>query len=465
MISIMSEFHALDSDDLIDNFDMGFSGELDFGGDPIPDIQVEHNSMQGISPSRSLGESPSIGSDGSTGEQATSADNSNQNFPVLLHEIVSNDEYDCIHWLPCGTKFNISNKEIFTAQVIPRYFDARGGTKFTSFTRRLKRWNFSRVAAGSNIGSYYHNSFLKNNPDLAATIVYPAKTPRKKNPLTPPLKSAPIIKSKNKARRRASTGCMANDIEKGFTPIPIKPEIEVCADSGLFDMDKDMAEFLASSDFCNDHDDLFARPEKTVRQATATPPFSSSDLEPVPVTDFSLKQTACTSAQQKKVINPPSFYTLKPSPFTLNMMQQIQMQQVKPLTLPGTLRVDQQQMRQPTFQPQMRRHSCLSTIGSNNFDSSPFGRNQYPTAPPTSAFNPFLQVNNMHMNQMMARHMMMSIKNSEIHGRKVSNAVEQRSQGTTLQDHVPRDADDEDKCIDFDEYIARIDDDDNAALP
>lgn len=62
---------------------------------------------------------------------------------------------------------------------------------------------------------------------------------------------------------------------------------------------------------------------------------------------------------------------------------------------------------------------------------------------------------------------MMSIKNSEIHGRKVSNAVEQRSQGTTLQDHVPRDADDEDKCIDFDEYIARIDDDDddNAALP
>ena len=452
---------------MIVNFDMGFSGELDFGIEPISEIHGGH--MLDLNPSRSSGASP-IESDGSAGEQAASADNSNQNFPAILHEIVSNDEYDCIHWLPCGTKFNISNKEIFSDQVIPKFFDARGGTKFTSFTRRLKRWNFSRVASGSNIGSYYHISFRKDNPDLAASIVYPAKSPKKTNSPTLPVKSAPVIKSKNKARRRASTGCMAN-VEKGFTPIPIKPSIEVCTDSGLFDMDKDMAELLASPDFCNDHDVLSARTDKTVRQATATPPFSSSDLEPVPVTDFSLKKTACTSAQQRKVINPPSFYNaLKPSPFIqntpLNMMHQIQMQQVRPLAFPGTLSVDQQQMRVSTFEPPMRRHSCLSTIGSSNIDSSPFGRNQYyPAVPPTLPFNHFLQTNNMHINQMMASQMM-RMTNSEFRGRKESNAVEQRSQGVTLKDQVPQDINGEDKCIDFDEYIARIDDDeDDAAVP
>ena len=60
----------------------------------------------------------------------------------------------------------------------------------------------------------------------------------------------------------------------------------------------------------------------------------------------------------------------------------------------------------------------------------------------------------------------MRMTNSEFRGQKASNAVEQRSQGVTLKDQVPQDIDGEDKCIDFDEYIARIDDDeDDAAVP
>eukprot|EP00984_Skeletonema_dohrnii_P022878 scaffold11980_cov114-Skeletonema_dohrnii-CCMP3373.AAC.1 len=33
-------------------------------------------------------------------------------FPTVLHSIVSNESSDdCIHWLPCGTHFSISDKE------------------------------------------------------------------------------------------------------------------------------------------------------------------------------------------------------------------------------------------------------------------------------------------------------------------------------------------------------------------
>ena len=79
-------------------------------------------------------------------------------------EILSNEEdSDTISWLPHGRSFIIYKKKKFAAQVLPKYFKA---TKFTSFTRKLNRWGFTRVTRGPEMGSYYHKLFLRDDPSL-----------------------------------------------------------------------------------------------------------------------------------------------------------------------------------------------------------------------------------------------------------------------------------------------------------
>ena len=91
-------------------------------------------------------------------------------FPLLLHEIVSDPTTDdFIHWLPCGTRFAISDKTKFAERVLPRFF---GHAKFTSFTRRLKRWSFTRVPSGPFMGSYYNVNFRRGEHELAARVRY-----------------------------------------------------------------------------------------------------------------------------------------------------------------------------------------------------------------------------------------------------------------------------------------------------
>mmetsp|Transcript_14572 Transcript_14572/g.27777 ORF Transcript_14572/g.27777 Transcript_14572/m.27777 type:complete len:509 (+) Transcript_14572:101-1627(+) len=96
-------------------------------------------------------------------------------FPILLHEIVSDPETDdCIHWLPCGTRFIIPDKQKFANEVLPKYY---GHAKFTSFTRRLKRWSFSRVPSGPFMGAYYNPEFRRGEPERAAKVKYSHPAP------------------------------------------------------------------------------------------------------------------------------------------------------------------------------------------------------------------------------------------------------------------------------------------------
>ncbi|KAL3793394.1 hypothetical protein ACHAW5_000262 [Stephanodiscus triporus] len=91
-------------------------------------------------------------------------------FPILLHEIVTDPSTDdCIHWLQCGTRFMISDKKKFADEVLTRFY---GHAKFTSFTRRLKRWSFTRVPSGPFMGSYYNANFRRGEPELAARVRY-----------------------------------------------------------------------------------------------------------------------------------------------------------------------------------------------------------------------------------------------------------------------------------------------------
>ncbi|KAL3781511.1 hypothetical protein HJC23_011562 [Cyclotella cryptica] len=440
MTSVMSGLHNFDPDpdEMVNSLD--FCGEFDFEKEFVSD---DHEFAPSPVPNR-MGLSSPNASDGSTAaEHSASAEiASQQNFPVLLHEIVSSEEYDSIQWLPCGTFFVITDKEDFTKHVIPRFFDARGGTKFTSFTRRLKRWMFNRVASGANIGAYYHENFRRGEPELAANIVYPAKS---KNKISPTVSS----KAKIKARRRASTGCMADPgkfMEIGITPIPVKPSVLMSGTPVLPELDSDMTEFLSSPDFIKDDDPtLFAMPQTSASSTPATPPFSSSNFKTARVSDFSLKETQSPSqkfqtalafqAQQLQNNLAMQSQTLIPNT-SLNIMQSL------PLAFPGGFNLGQQAV----FHPQMRRHSCVPMFHPNDEQSSMFAAASGLIG---ASINPMLQVNNMRINQNMVN------EKSSAHREQsaIYNSV------PNFGDSTRRNHDQEDTWIDFDEFVSRQDDD------
>jgi hypothetical protein len=65
-------------------------------------------------------------------------------------EILSTEPYaEIISWLPHGNGFHITDKKRFSDEVLPKYFKK---SKFTSFTRKLNRWNFVRVTRGAETG-------------------------------------------------------------------------------------------------------------------------------------------------------------------------------------------------------------------------------------------------------------------------------------------------------------------------
>jgi hypothetical protein len=96
-------------------------------------------------------------------------------FPLLLHNVVTDPASDdCIHWLSCGTRFIISDKKKFAKDVLPRFY---GPAKFTSFTRRLKRWSFARVPSGPFMGAYFNPNFRRGEPELAHRVRYNHPSP------------------------------------------------------------------------------------------------------------------------------------------------------------------------------------------------------------------------------------------------------------------------------------------------
>ena len=85
---------------------------------------------------------------------ATTAEEVPVTFPQKLMSVLDNDHFsDIITWLPHGKGFIILQKKKFASDVMPIYFKH---SKFTSFTRKLNRWGFTRVSRGPETGSYYH---------------------------------------------------------------------------------------------------------------------------------------------------------------------------------------------------------------------------------------------------------------------------------------------------------------------
>lgn len=65
-------------------------------------------------------------------------------FPQKLMSVLNEPSLsDIISWLPHGKSFVIIRPDVFTAQVMPKYFppvDSKGPAKYPSFTRKLNRW-------------------------------------------------------------------------------------------------------------------------------------------------------------------------------------------------------------------------------------------------------------------------------------------------------------------------------------
>lgn len=82
-------------------------------------------------------------------------------FPQRLMELLDDEEsHDIIGWLPHGRGFLIYQKRRFASEILPKYFKQ---SKFTSFTRKLNRWGYTRIARGPETGAYYHPLFRKGN--------------------------------------------------------------------------------------------------------------------------------------------------------------------------------------------------------------------------------------------------------------------------------------------------------------
>jgi len=91
-------------------------------------------------------------------------DASSKIFPQRLMELLNEpSNHDAVIWLPHGKAFLIIDRQQFSVKVLPKYFRK---TKYASFTRKLNRWNFSRVTQGPDLGAYYHEFFQRGNEAL-----------------------------------------------------------------------------------------------------------------------------------------------------------------------------------------------------------------------------------------------------------------------------------------------------------
>eukprot|EP00979_Chaetoceros_neogracilis_P017236 scaffold10193_cov238-Chaetoceros_neogracile.AAC.2 len=76
-------------------------------------------------------------------------------------QILENDQLsDIIAWHPNGEGFIVKDKERLESEVLPSFCRE---AKYTSFNRRLKRWDFRIQRRGHKKSSYFHPLFFRND--------------------------------------------------------------------------------------------------------------------------------------------------------------------------------------------------------------------------------------------------------------------------------------------------------------
>lgn len=378
------------------NYLMGFDDINDIMADDLslPETPLLGRSISGSG--RNSASPPSVNSN------PTSLDDGTKSFPYILHTIVSDPNTDSIvHWLPCGTRFVVCKKDEFSKNIIPHYFGGRSGgaTKFTSFTRRLKRWDFSRVPAGREMGAYYHKDFLRDDPELAMKIVYPpiaAKSAEQgggkvgassgtgsssggsKKKKSPTLSKKPY----SKARRRASTGCMPAkfDILDNITPVPIRGPVSAFKEDEILPLPdlenrnvrdelNDMKNWLSDADFINMEEpltnplvvdsssDALERGAEILRfDSPLTIPGTTTTVDAEPEPASVVSNSSSQYQGQQNAMHPPPFFPKKVISAG-GFPNQVQADSYGGIMEPSML----QQMLKMTPRTLMRRHSIQMT--------------------------------------------------------------------------------------------------------
>mmetsp|Transcript_7895 Transcript_7895/g.15798 ORF Transcript_7895/g.15798 Transcript_7895/m.15798 type:complete len:291 (-) Transcript_7895:198-1070(-) len=97
--------------------------------------------------------------------------NSEQNFPVKLHYMLSDMESDglghIVSWQAHGRSFTVNKPKDFVEKILPLWFRQ---TKLSSFQRQLNLYGFKRITQGPDKGAHYHELFLRGKRFLAHRI-------------------------------------------------------------------------------------------------------------------------------------------------------------------------------------------------------------------------------------------------------------------------------------------------------
>jgi hypothetical protein len=87
-------------------------------------------------------------------------------FPDKLMDLLNSGDFtSSMSWLADGSGFSL-HPEVFMKDILPKHFE---GTKFESFTRKLNRWGFKRIAgedAPEDTFAYSHHLFKRDCPEL-----------------------------------------------------------------------------------------------------------------------------------------------------------------------------------------------------------------------------------------------------------------------------------------------------------
>lgn len=119
---------------------------------------------------------------------------SRQIFPQRLFTVLADSKLsDTIAWLPHGRSFVIIRPDVFSEQILPKYFpsnDTRSSTKYPSFTRKLNRWGFRQATRGPDTGAFHHPLFRRDQVELCRNMVC-QKSRKRRNTKSQP-KVAPV---------------------------------------------------------------------------------------------------------------------------------------------------------------------------------------------------------------------------------------------------------------------------------
>lgn len=82
---------------------------------------------------------------------------------ALLEKVEAEGRDDILCWLPHGRSFIIRDREALVDELIQKNFRL---TKFSSFQRQLRLYNFQRIKSGRDKGAYYHEHFQRGKREL-----------------------------------------------------------------------------------------------------------------------------------------------------------------------------------------------------------------------------------------------------------------------------------------------------------